>query len=106
MAANYHFFRDHVKRRGPGTIGVANDALFFQLKELLLGNYVLFRIEATGMGGDVACVCFYYVEDTMGRFVRMQVCAKKSRKGVAAQEGEYGTRMLQWRGKGSRRRWR
>jgi hypothetical protein len=76
------FFRHHVKRRGPGTIGAANDSLFFQLKELLLGNSVLFRIEAAGMGGDGACICFYCVENTMSRFVRMQVCAKESRKGV------------------------
>jgi hypothetical protein len=48
------FLRNHVKRRRPGTIGAANNALFFKLKELLLGNSMFFRIEATGMGGDGA----------------------------------------------------
>jgi hypothetical protein len=65
------FLRDHVKRGGPGTIGAANNTLFFKLKELLLGNSVFFRVEAAGMGGDGACIGFNGVENTVSRLVRM-----------------------------------
>jgi hypothetical protein len=31
------FLWNHMERRGPGTIGTANNALLFKLKEFLLG---------------------------------------------------------------------
>jgi hypothetical protein len=71
-----------MKRRGPWTVGTADNSLFFKLEEFSLSKAVLFRVEAASMSSERTCVCVYCVMYAMSRMVSMKVSAKSVRKGV------------------------